>query len=177
MSERMFIEVDGVRVEGEVDRWQRQIDMRIVSPYQGLRAGLHIAVFIPIPPAPDFTGSDGERHAVQMLVELYQVGKFVEENKESLRQKAKEMDATIAQLDPEKFFTEEDFRAFRRGLRAQLRSGAIDLRSYERQLVQARKKRKSHKEEVWRLEEEFFSTNFPMGVQGDDVLAILRSPT
>jgi hypothetical protein len=176
MSETMVVDVDGVRVEGEVERSRRQIDLRIVSPYQGLRAGLHIAVFIPIPPAPDFTEAPGEAYAAQMLRELYQVGKYIEENKESLRERAKEFDAAIARLDPEKFLTEDNFRAFRRGVRAQLRSGTIDIRSYERQLVQARKKRKAHKEEVWRLENEFFSANFPMGVPGDDVLAILRSP-
>ena len=117
MSETMVVNVDGVRVEGEVERSRRQIDLRIVSPYRGLSAGLHIAVFIPIPPAPDFTGPDGERHAVQMLVELYRAGKFVEEHRESLRQKVKVLDAAIARLDHEQYPTEDDFRAFRRGLR------------------------------------------------------------
>lgn len=176
MSEMMVVDVDGVRVEGEVERSRRQIDLHIVSPYQGLTAGLHIAVFIPIPPAPDFTGSDGERHAIQMLVELYRAGKFVEENKESLRQKVKELDAAIARLDHEQFPTEDDFRAARRGLRAQLRAGTIDSRFYEQRLIQERKKVRARKMEVERLEEEFFRANFPMYPPQQDVLAILRSP-
>ena len=124
MSERMVIEVDGVRVEGEVERSFRHIFLRMVSPYHGLTAGLNIALFLPRPPAPDFSGPAGETCAAQMLRELYRVGKFVDENKESLREKVKEFDATIARIDHEQYPTEDDFREFRRGLRAQLRAGS-----------------------------------------------------
>ena len=175
MSEIMVVEVDGVRVEGEVERSFRSVYVRIVSPYTGLGTGLSVALFIPRPPAPDFSGPAGEGYARSLLRELYRVGKYVERHKESLRAKVAELDATIARIDHEQYPTEDDFRAFRRSLRAHLRAGTIDNRSYEQRLRAERKKVEAREAKIWRIEYRFFKTNFPMNVPQPDVLAILRS--
>jgi hypothetical protein len=178
VSDRIFVDVEGARVEGRVVRSRRQIDVRIVSPYQGLTAALHVAAFIPIPPAPDLGGPQGEATAAGMLAGLYRVGKFVEENKESLRKKTAEMDAAVERLDPEQFMSESRFREIRRDLRAQLRKGIINNKSCQPRLIQARTRAVERQRVIWHLEEQFFKSNFPMSVPvgtRDEVLAILRS--
>lgn len=155
MSESISINVEGMTVEGEVvHRSRRDIFMRIVSPYRGLTAGLHIAAFIPIPPAPDFSGNHGDETCDSLLKGLYQIGRLVEENKPVLRSRAAEVDAAIERLDQERFSPESVFREVRRDLRIRLRSGSLGNKVYQQLLVQARKKVEARQREIWRLEED-----------------------
>jgi len=179
MFERISIDVAGIRVEGEiVFRSRSDIDVRIVSPYRGITAGLHMAYFFMGDPANDYRGPRGDQTAAELLEELYELGKFIAENKQDLRRHLDETDAAIERLDQEQFFPEHKFCDIRRDLRGQLRGGIIDNKVYQRLLVQAKKKTEARRWEIWRLVGEFFDTCFPMIVPvgtRDDVQAVLRS--
>ena len=179
MSESVSISVEGVTVEGEVThRSNRDIALRIASPYQGLTTGRHIAAFARIPPERDYRGPHGDETVASLLSELYRLGKFVEKNERPLRSRVAEMDAAIERLDRERFLPKSGFQEVRRDLRTRLRNGSLDSKVYQRLLVQARRKVEARQREVRHLEEDFFKTNFPMIVPvgtRDEVLAILRS--
>ena len=115
ISERMVIEVDGTRVEGDVERTVRSVDMRIISPYTGLSGGRYCAAFLLIF-GDELAGPRGELVAIEILEHLYHVGKRLYENLDMLRQKLADMDAAIEHLDRERFPTEDDFRAVAAGL-------------------------------------------------------------
>jgi hypothetical protein len=180
MSESISINVEGVTVEGEViHRSHRDIALGIVSPYQGLTTGRHIPAFARISQEHDYCGPYGDETAAALLKELYQLGRFVEENKALLRSRVAEMDAAIERLDQERLLPENEFHEVRRDLRTQLCNGSLDSKVYQQCLVQARKKVKARQREIWHLEEDFFKTHFPMIVPvgtRDEVLTILRSP-
>ncbi len=176
ISERMVIEVDGTRVEGDVERTVRSVDVRIVSPYTGLSGGRYRAAFLHIF-GDELAGPRGELVAIEILEHLYRVGKHLYENLDMLRQKLAEMDSAIEHLDRERFPTEDDFRAVRRGLRAQLRSGAMDSKTYQKRLMEEKERLKARKESVWQMEAAFFASNFA-GLfvnQETEIFAILRS--
>ena len=179
-SENIVVNAEGVTVEGEViHRSRRDIALHIVSPYQGLTTGRHIPAFARIPQEYDYCGPHGDETAAALLKELYQLGRFVEENKARLRSRVAEMDAAIERLDQEQFSPENKFREVRRDLRTQLRNGSLGNKVYQQRLVQTRTKVKARQREIWHLEEDFFKTNFAMIVPVgtcDEVLAILRSP-
>jgi hypothetical protein len=179
MSERVFISVEGMSVEGEVThRSPRDIAVLILSPYRGLTAGRHVAAFVPLPPERDFCGPHGDEIIVELLEGLYRLGRFVEGHGESLRAKAAELDVATERLDPERFLTESSFRQVRRDLRARLRDGSLDGRTYQERLGKARKKVKARQQEIHRLQEGFFGSCFPMVVPvgtREEVLAVLRT--
>jgi hypothetical protein len=180
MSDSIFVDVEGARIEGRVvHRSQRDILISIVFPYRGLTTGLHIAAFAPVPPEHDFSGRHGDETSAGLLTGLYRLGKFIDENKESLRKKAAEMDSAIERLAPEQFLPHDHIQEIGRDLRKQLRQGLLDNKCYQQRLVQARKKVKARQSEIWHLEERFFTANFPMIVPvgtREEVLALLRSP-
>jgi hypothetical protein len=179
MSEGIFIDVDGIRIEGEIlHRSRADIAVRIVSPYQGITTGLHIPYFGMANPANDFRGPRGDCTAAQLLDDLYRLCTHVEKNREVLKIRVAEMDLAIENLDRDRFLPESAFRQIRADLRSQLRSGRIDNKVYQQRLVQARKGTQERQREIRRLEEDFFKANFPMIVPvgtRDEVLTVLRT--
>ena len=178
-SESVSVNVKGVTVEGEVvHRSHRDIALRIVSPYHGLTTGRHVPALAGIRQEHGYRGLRGDQTVASLLTDLYQLGKFVEENKGVLSSRAAQTDAAIERLDPEQFLTEGAFQEVHRDLRTQLRNGTLDNKTYQQRLVQARRKVEARQREIWHLEEKFFKANFPMIVPvgtREEVLAILRS--
>ena len=179
MSDSVSVDVEGAKVEGRVvHRSRADIIVEIVSPYGGMTSGCHFPYFVMGDPANDFRGPLGDIRAASLLTELYLLAGFVEGNKAQLRGQVAEMDAAVERLDPERFLTEDEYRRIRRELRARLRNGLLDNKSYQQLLVQARKKVKARQWEIHRLEKDFVKCNFPMVVPvgtREEVLEMLRS--
>lgn len=181
MPESISIEIDGVRVEGEIlYRSRADIEVRIVAPYRDITTGMHIPYFAMVNPDLDYRKPHGDRTAARLLEELYRFGKHIEDNREQLSVRLAELDAAIENLDPNRFPPENAFLEIRHALRAQLHNGSIDNTVYQQRLGQAKKKVRDRYMEIRRLESTFFQTNFPLQAPiwtRDEVVTLLRSFT
>ena len=83
-EQTVTITADGITVKGQIiHRSDADINIRIISPYQGLSRGLHIPYFSR--PTNSFLTSYGESTAEYLLKELYKLGRFLQENRDYLR--------------------------------------------------------------------------------------------
>lgn len=79
-KQEVSIKVDGVEVIGEITyRSEADIAIRITKPYQGLTNGCHIPYFSR--PIHSFLTDYGDKMAENLLKYLYELGKYMEENR------------------------------------------------------------------------------------------------
>ncbi len=177
-AQEISVTVDGVEVRGVIThRSASDIDVSITSPYRNISGGLHImylasAVF-------SFEGQYGDERAEDTLRSIYRIGRFVEQELPGLRERYA---AVMAEIDRLNISDVRESQWKRRlELRALLRRGEIDARSYQKELAGIRKVMRSCEDQADGLIRQFFDENFPMIVPGapcwgtaGDVRAILE---
>jgi hypothetical protein len=79
-EQEVKINVDGVKVLGEIFyRTEADIAIRITRPYKGLSNGCHIPYFSR--PFHSFLNDYGDKMAENLLKYLYELGKYMDENR------------------------------------------------------------------------------------------------
>jgi hypothetical protein len=167
VKEPIVIEVNGVKVEGEITyRSRSDINVKINSSYQ-FGTGLHIPYFGLA--FRDFRGHYGDETAALLLKDLYNLCKYVDENKDVLALCVADLDAVISKLEI------DDFHEIKIDLRKQLKNG-LDLKVYQKLLTQAKKKSDERYFKIQKLEWDLFKETLPrISLSlGDQVLEILR---
>ena len=83
-SQPISINVNGNKVTGEISfRSEGDIGVKIISPYHDLSSGLHIPYFSR--PIHSFLTEYGDHTAENLLKYLYEMGLYMEENREFIR--------------------------------------------------------------------------------------------
>jgi len=158
--ERVTVTVDGRTVEGVfLHRSPSDFEIEIQPPFPPLHAGLHIPVYARR--EADFTTALGEIAAKKTLLTLYRIGEALEARREPLIQAFAELQTQIESLSGAETYTEATYKARRRVLRRQLRSGQHDQPKHQRLMGEIRKRREAHRLLEWDLTERFFDQMIP----------------
>ncbi len=167
--------VDGVEVEGRIQKSGGNLDVIITKPFHWLSKGSHITALAR--GRSSLAGKYGDARAKGILRDLYQLGCFLRDNMEMLqgewhrgheRMKKRAHELRI----PDSY----DDKA---ALRKRLKSGEIDNETYERLFAALQKKKEDFFQEFRMVDENLFEKQFPMVVPHgtrDRVLEILHEP-
>lgn len=116
---------DGTRVKAMCWYWAKDINVELISPYPGLRTGLHMMYLIPR----RFTDNDlWKTRARQMMANLVARGRWIEEHPNAVRERRKEGKRRIGIA--RKYITV--LKAERKDLKRRLKKGLLDLPLYQR---------------------------------------------
>ncbi len=133
MGEIITIRKQNIEIEGEITtRTKGDIEVCLRSPYGAYRLsrGLHNPYFAR--KFVDFTGEEGLKRARQLLEGLYDLGSFIEQHWERLREMYREWQTQIEPLQTdERYLTEEAFRENKRKLKQQYKQNKIGQTAYQ----------------------------------------------
>ena len=163
-------DMNGIKIAGKViSRSKQNIMVRAVSPYGGMERGA--SDLSACEGETDFRGENGDREAKRLLKEIYELNKFIDDNLDELKVKAKELPEYDQHVQP------KPFHYSRRRKLKELRSGVIDNNAYLQWLTEEKRKFAERKQEVERSQREFLCKNFPMAIHYenfDEIVSIVR---
>lgn len=154
---KVSTEIEGVVVEGKMIEYSdKSLVVEMTHPYRNISDGKHVPFFTR--DKERFFAHEREGIALGLLKRLYKVRHFFEANREALV-------AEYREVTSEPGFPSHDGEAQlhtkRRALKEQLRSGAISIQEYEREIGFARVLRDHLKSEVSAQLDAFFAHRFP----------------
>jgi hypothetical protein len=175
MKKEISIEMDGLRVVGNMEQASADMSVGITSPFRWLKQCAHVMSLARM--TRPFEGQKGIRRAQEMLAELYGLGCFLRDHMEPLQAAYALSREEIKRAAHSLRLT--DFSEDKAALKARLKSGEIDNVQYqkERQVLQSRKT--NFKKEYNRIEDDFFEKHFPNEISissREQVLQILDQP-
>ena len=171
--------IDGVEVEYTIlHRTSNDFELEITSPFQNITGGLHIMNLARRHCS--FDGEYGDERILQVINNVYGLGRFIAENITYLKEQAVLLDQNVEALTTGSI-TEGEFKEIRRKSRRQLRKGEISERYHQRILRwwKGELDRVSLERELYYIDP-FFEKNFPIIVPHgtrEQVLEILRNET
>lgn len=130
------LEVGEFKILGKITKrnWP-EVEVEIMSPYQGLK-WLSPAIPLGMRQFKDYSGSDGDLKAIEMLSDLYRFCKYVDENLPKLKQTLQEYEEAVhyaGNVEPRVVKKKELTRELRgemSELRKDLKAGKIDSKDY-----------------------------------------------
>ncbi len=169
----------GRKIVGEiVHRTHTDISVNILEPYQNLGTCSHIPFFMAA--RFNFLAEYGDTEAQTLLVELYDVGAFIEANEIVLKEKAASLRESIRQLESGEQSEKDDLASRKQRLWERASSKRISIETYKQQLASIRQQALENSFRKDRLVRRFIDENFPrtlhIGVGLDaDVIDVLEA--
>ncbi len=153
--------IDGTEVEGSIiHRSSSDIRIRIEKPYENILGGCHIPWFARS--FHSFDGDDGDAEAKRILEELFNIGKYLDENLGNLKEKLTCVKDKINGLAAKMLYGDK-FDEEKRQLKISLKQGDIDDKEYQIKLRALKKEFKQFDLEAQACMNWFFE-QFPMEV-------------
>ena len=167
--------IEGVEVEARVKyRTASDLGIELLRPYGNLSTGSHIPVYGRR--FCSFIGEYGDKRIIDMMKELYEIGRFIDENFSAMEQQFIALQSELNERAKNQK-SPENAKEQMRLLKQRMRNGEMDFREYHRQLKSIRNASADFSFKTSRLIDHFFEMFFPMSVTmetRDDALGILR---
>jgi hypothetical protein len=137
MKDTIQMDLPAGKVEGVITtRTAGDLVVAITRPYQHLTATAHLPVMAR--PKRSFVGHHGDERAREMLLELFQLGRFLEMKLPILRRAYAEHLESLRQAEANKAIRDE-YLSERRRLKQSLNAGSINQRTYQESMARLRK--------------------------------------
>lgn len=163
ISKTIQTTINGVEVEGSIRCSLYNIKTTITKPFKNISQSWHIPYFA----RGQFTfhGERGDWRAQESLKDIYRVAEYLLRKEAMLKKKYKELEERKSDISKGRI-NESEFRLKRRSMRQQLKCGDISGPVYQRRLGSMRRETEALQKKIWKLEDSFFESYFPMSVFG-----------
>lgn len=166
------VSIGGVEVSGVVRRYPYDFTVTIKEPYRNLTSGLHIPYFAR--GHLSFDGEYGNTRILQILEELYALGKYLEKEKDRLQAIIRGYEGVG---DGSPLEAAVGIEGQKKELKKRLRKGEITSREYQEYLSPLHQGVEKCEQKAWAKLDSFFEDHFPMLVPAgtrENVVAILK---
>lgn len=173
-NSKIQIIINDITVESIVlNRTESDIALVITKPYKNISGGSHIPYFARA--GLSFNGEYGDNRLKQILAKVYELGKFIADRFDDLKNKYEFHFINSGVLSK----NESDIKNYKKKkteLKKQFRSGKIDNLEYQKLLNPIQKEKKIWEFDISNTSKDFFEKYFPMTVPygtRDEVINIL----